>query len=317
MTKSASRLGRGLGSLISGGTQNTQPNPPSASVHGNLNQNGEEVVQHSTSSKNSHEIGTSLVELPVDRIVPNPYQPRKTIAPDSIRELAASIEAEGLLQPVVVRKIVDDYQLISGERRWRAHQMLGRDSILARIMTTSEISSASLSLIENLQREDLNPMDESMGYHSLINEFGLTQAKVAERVGKSRSYVTNCMRFIQLDEDLRSFLANGKISTGHAKVLLGVADENIRKSIAEKIIKHEWSVRKCEQEILRISSGGNSNFSNQNDKVSEFAILERKASTKLKRKVKIKSRSTGHGRISFSFENETDLAVLLESLGVR
>ena len=164
MTKSASRLGRGLGSLISGGTQNTQPNPPSASVHGNLNQNGEEVVQHSTSSKNSHEIGTSLIELPVDRIVPNPYQPRKTIAPDSIRELAASIEAEGLLQPVVVRKIVDDYQLISGERRWRAHHMLGRDSILARIMTTSEISSASLSLIENLQREDLNPMDESMGY---------------------------------------------------------------------------------------------------------------------------------------------------------
>ena len=123
-----------------------------------------------------------------------------------------------------------------------------------------------------------------MGYHSLINEFGLTQAKVAERVGKSRSYVTNCMRFIQLDEDLRSFLANGKISTGHAKVLLGVADENIRKSIAEEIIKHEWSVRKCEQEILRISSGGNSNFSNQNDKTFEFAILERKALINLKEK---------------------------------
>ena len=125
------------------------------------------------------------------------------------------------------------------------------------------------------------------------------------------------MGFTQLDEDLRSFLANGKISAGHAKVLLGVADEDIRKSIAEEIIKNGWSIRKCEQEILRISSGGNSNFSNQNNQVSEFATLERKASSKLKRKVKIKSRSTGQGRISFSFENETDLAVLLESLVVR
>ena len=316
MTKPASRLGRGLGSLISGGTETKNSNPSTEPAPTNFNQNSKEEVE-SSDSMNSLEIGTSLIELPVDSIVPNPYQPRKTIAPDSIRELAASIESEGLLQPIVVRKIVDDYQLISGERRWRAHQMLGRDSILARIMTTSEMSSASLSLIENLQREDLNPIDESMGYHSLINEFGLTQAKVAERVGKSRTYVTNCMRYMQLDEDLRSFLADGQISAGHAKVLLGVSDQDIRKSIAEEIIKQDWSVRRCEQEILRISNGGNLKFSDKNNRLSLFASLEQKASSKLKRKVKIHSRSDGLGRVSFSFENENDLKALLESLGVR
>ena len=172
MAKSTSRLGRGLGSLISGGTD--LPLEETATMGPDYTSSDNPT--HSNAQMKATE-NPELLEINTRQIVPNPYQPRKTI--------------EGLLQPIVVRKILEDYQLIAGERRWRAHQFLGREKILARIMTASEISSASLSLIENLQREGLNPIEESMGYHSLVNEFGLTQAKVAERVGKSRSYITN------------------------------------------------------------------------------------------------------------------------------
>ena len=320
MSKTTSRLGRGLGSLISGGTQTFQEPKvevrkqtpvPTSSVS-----LAEKEAQSSTVQKSSAD-NSQLLEIGTKQIVPNPYQPRKTIDPESIKELAASIEAEGLLQPVVVRKILDDYQLIAGERRWRAHQLLKREKILARIMTTTEISSASLSLIENLQREGLNPLEESMGYHSLVNEFGLTQAKVAERVGKSRTYITNTMRFIQLDEELRNFLADGKISPGHAKVLLGVTDANVRISLGNQIVKNGWSVRRCEEEIQNLSLEQNHAISRSSARNAEFAPLAQKATKILSRKVKIQSNPGGNGRISFSFESESDLKSLLDRLGVH
>ena len=320
MSKTTSRLGRGLGSLISGGAQTfqepkvevrKQTSVPTSSVS-----LAEKEAQSSTVQKSSAD-NSQLLEIGTKQIVPNPYQPRKKIDPESIKELAASIEAEGLLQPVVVRKILDDYQLIAGERRWRAHQLLKRDKILARIMTTTEISSASLSLIENLQREGLNPLEESMGYHSLVNEFGLTQAKVAERVGKSRTYITNTMRFIQLDEELRNFLADGKISPGHAKVLLGVTDANVRISLGNQIVKNGWSVRRCEEEIQNLSLEQNHAISRSSARNAEFAPLAQKATKILSRKVKIQSNPGGNGRISFSFESESDLKSLLDRLGVH
>ena len=274
MSKTTSRLGRGLGSLISGGAQTFQEPKVEVQKQTPVPTNSvslaEKEAQSSTVQKSSAD-NSQLLEIGTKQIVPNPYQPRKTIDPESIKELAASIEAEGLLQPVVVRKILDDYQLIAGERRWRAHQLLKRDKILARIMTTTEISSASLSLIENLQREGLNPLEESIGYHSLVNEFGLTQAKVAERVGKSRTYITNTMRFIQLDEELRNFLADGKISPGHAKVLLGVTDANVRISLGNQIVKNGWSVRRCEEEIQNLSLEQNHAISRSSARNAEFA----------------------------------------------
>ena len=320
MSKTTSRLGRGLGSLISGGAQTFQEPKVEVQKQTPVPTNSvslaEKEAQSSTVQKSSAD-NSQLLEIGTKQIVPNPYQPRKTIDPESIKELAASIEAEGLLQPVVVRKILDDYQLIAGERRWRAHQLLKRDKILARIMTTTEISSASLSLIENLQREGLNPLEESMGYHSLVNEFGLTQAKVAERVGKSRTYITNTMRFIQLDEELRNFLADGKISPGHAKVLLGVTDANVRISLGNQIVKNGWSVRRCEEEIQNLSLEQNHAISRSSARNAEFAPLAQKATKILSRKVKIQSNPGGNGRISFSFESESDLKSLLDRLGVH
>jgi len=319
MSKPASRLGRGLGSLISGGTSSANESSalvasaplPAESAKTDL------IKSSSVSSDRSSGKDTELLEIGTHQIVPNPYQPRKTIDPESIKELAASIESEGLLQPVVVRKILDDYQLIAGERRWRAHQFLKRDKILARVMTTTEISSASLSLIENLQREGLNPLEESMGYHSLVSEFGLTQAKVAERVGKSRSYITNTMRFLQLEEELRNFLADGKISPGHAKVLLGINDPKIRISLAEEIVKNGWSVRRCEEEIQKLSIEANKGLSKSSARNAEFAPLAQKATSVLNRKVKIQADPSGNGKITFSFQDEIDLKTLLDTLGVR
>tara|TARA_E500000178_G_scaffold256444_1_gene252977 strand:+ start:434 stop:1393 length:960 start_codon:yes stop_codon:yes gene_type:complete len=319
MSKPASRLGRGLGSLISGGTSSA--NEPSTLVASTPlpteSAKPDPIQSSSVSSDRSSDKDTELLEIGTHQIVPNPYQPRKTIDPESIKELAASIESEGLLQPVVVRKILDDYQLIAGERRWRAHQFLKRDKILARVMTTTEISSASLSLIENLQREGLNPLEESMGYHSLVSEFGLTQAKVAERVGKSRSYITNTMRFLQLEEELRNFLADGKISPGHAKVLLGINDPKIRISLAEEIVKNGWSVRRCEEEIQKLSIEGNKGLSKSSARNTEFAPLAQKATSVLNRKVKIQADPSGNGKITFSFQDEIDLKTLLDTLGVR
>ena len=319
MSKPASRLGRGLGSLISGGTSSANESSalvasaplPAESAKTDL------IKSSSVSSDRSSDKDTELLEIGTHQIVPNPYQPRKTIDPESIKELAASIESEGLLQPVVVRKILDDYQLIAGERRWRAHQFLKRDKILARVMTTTEISSASLSLIENLQREGLNPLEESMGYHSLVSEFGLTQAKVAERVGKSRSYITNTMRFLQLEEELRNFLADGKISPGHAKVLLGINDPKIRISLAEEIVKNGWSVRRCEEEIQKLSIEANKGLSKSSARNAEFSPLAQKATSVLNRKVKIQADPSGNGKITFSFQDEIDLKTLLDTLGVR
>jgi len=320
MSKTTSRLGRGLGSLISGGAQTFQEPKVEVQKQTPVPTNSVSLAEKETQSstvQNSSADNSQLLEIGTKQIVPNPYQPRKTIDPESIKELAASIEAEGLLQPVVVRKILDDYQLIAGERRWRAHQLLKRDKILARIMTTTEISSASLSLIENLQREGLNPLEESMGYHSLVNEFGLTQAKVAEKVGKSRTYITNIMRFIQLDEELRNFLADGKISPGHAKVLLGVTDANVRISLGSEIVKNGWSVRRCEEEIQKLSLEQNHAISRSSARNAEFAPLAQKATKILSRKVKIQSNRGGNGRISFSFESESDLKSLLDRLGVH
>ncbi len=320
MTKTSSRLGRGLGSLISAGTQSVQESPVAVPqqppVSTQLSSPSEKVSKRNSAQDNTSD-NSQLLEIGTNQIVPNPYQPRKTIDPDSIKELAASIEAEGLLQPVVVRRILDNYQLIAGERRWRAHQLLKREKILVRVMTTTEISSASLSLIENLQREGLNPLEESMGYHSLVNEFGLTQAKVAERVGKSRSYITNTMRFTQLDEELKNFLADGRISPGHAKVLLGVSDAKTRVSLGHEIIKNGWSVRRCEDEIQNLSIQDNRVLSRSSARNAEFAPLAQKASSILNRKVKIQSSPSGNGRISLTFENESDLKVILDRLGVH
>jgi len=324
MSKPSSRLGRGLGSLIAGGagTPSAASSAPATAsveeVNPALVVREQNARPPSSGISETKEQGETLVEVLLSDLVPNPHQPRKVIDPEAIRELAASIESEGLLQPVTVRKTENSYEMIAGERRWRAHEHLGRKTILARIFLADDLSSASLSLIENLQREGLNPIDEAMGYHSLVHDFSLTQSKVAERVGKSRAYVTNLLRLLQLDDELRSFLSTGKLSTGHAKVLLGIADEGKRLELGRKAVRENWTVRQCEQAVEEIRNPSTSqvSFSEKNFDSGMFSSLAKQAQVSLDRKVSIKGGASGKGKLTLAFEDRKDLESLLAALGV-
>ena len=315
MTKVSSRLGRGLGSLIAGGAV---PVAKSSQENQSIEEPGVSNLDANIKNKNIQYVDSqtenTLIEVPLDQIVPNPYQPRKVIEPDAIRELAESIRSEGLLQPIVARRVDDKFELVAGERRWRAHQLLKEKKILVRVLSASDISSASLALIENLQREGLNPIEEAYGYYSLINEFNLTQTDVAERVGKSRTYITNLIRLLQLDDELKVLLSSKKISVGHAKVLLGIEDIKVRNEIGKKAAEEGWTVRQCEKEVEAIKNPKSSSRAHAlNLQYVNFAKL---AEASLKRKVSIKSDPLGAGKISLNFKDETDLLILLNKLGV-
>lgn len=318
MAKVSSRLGRGLGSLISGGST---PVDNSSQENQSIEEPRVSNLDANTENKNIQNVDSqtenTLIEVPLDQIVPNPYQPRKVIEPDAIRELAESISSEGLLQPIVARRVNDKFELVAGERRWRAHQLLEKSKILVRVLSTSDISSASLALIENLQREGLNPIEEAYGYYSLINEFNLTQTDVAERVGKSRTYITNLIRLLQLDDELKVLLSSKKISVGHAKVLLGIEDVKVRNDIGKKAAEEGWTVRQCEKEVESIKNPkSSSNDLKSNALNLQYANFAKLAEASLKRKVSIKSDPSGTGKISLNFNDESDLLILLNKLGV-
>ena len=320
MAKPASRLGRGLGSLIAGGASPKVETPISGqtSLQKKSTDNPENISLIPPKRLLNEEADEeNLLHVPVDSLVPNPYQPRKVIEPDAIRELAASIEAEGLLQPVVARKVGDTFELVAGERRWRAHQHLGRSEILVRVLRASDISSASLSLIENLQREGLNPIEEALGFHSLIHEFNLTQAQVAERVGKSRAHVANLLRLLQLDEELKVLVSSQQLSLGHAKVLLGVEDEKSRNLLGKKVASEGWTVRQCEQAVAEIKNPSPLKRKIESGSKVSFSNLVQVAQKSLNRKVGIKSNPAGDGKITLSFKGQSDLMQLLETLGVK
>ena len=197
-------LGRGLGSLIGAGI-----NKPTTDAT--------PVVAHAPSAP-----GLTLSEILLTQIVPNPRQPRREFDEASVKELAESIRSEGLLQPVVVRKTKDGFELIAGERRFRAFKLLGQKTITARLLEASDASSAVLALVENLQRADLNPIDEALGIASLMRDFSLTQEAVADRLGKPRATIANSVRLLSLDREIQGYLSKGQISAGHAKVLLAI-----------------------------------------------------------------------------------------------
>ena len=313
------RLGRGLGSLIEGGgVGNAHSHESVLPIYKPVSEKVlvTEEVTISPPKPKVEQASNQLQELAIDQVVPNPHQPRKVIDPEAIRDLAASIESEGLLQPIVVRPTDKGYELIAGERRWRAHQYLEKPSILARLLDASDLSSASLSLIENLQREELNPVEEALGYQSLVSDFKLTQAEVAERMGKSRTHITNLMRLLQLDGELKRLLADGKLSVGHAKVLLSIEDPKHRLSIGQKAVLEGWTVRQTEDALSRGLVQTGTLLQRKNSSSIQYEELSRLTALATARRVKIKSTAAGKGTISFSFKDESDLRTLLAKFEV-
>jgi ParB family chromosome partitioning protein len=308
MATSKSRLGRGLGGLIAAAAPKpaAPASPPPAAPA-------------------TAPAPVGFIEIAVSAVVPSPYQARKEIAPEQLQELAESIRAEGLLQPVVVRKQTDGkYQLIAGERRWRAFQLLRIKTIPARLVAAGDASSATLGLIENLQREGLNPLEEAYGFASLIRDFDLTQEQAAERVGKPRASVANTLRLLSLDGELQGYLAKGLLSVGHAKVLLGVEEAAQRALLARRVIEDGLSVRATEAlvqakkvspaAVVEVCKAG-SRKSNPAD-AAAIASIEKRLTSHLGARVAVKH-SGKKGQIVIPYAGNDDLQRILEKLGVE
>lgn len=186
-------------------------------------------------------------EVAVEEIVPNRYQPRQQFDEEKLEELVRSVEEHGVVQPVMVRPRPGGYELVAGERRWRAALKAGLSSIPAVIKEFSDAELMEIALVENLQREDLNPIEEARAYARLIKEFGLTQERLAQRVGKSRPQIANTLRLLQLDEELQKAILDGQLSMGHAKVLLAIEDPSWRRQVVARVVQGQLSVRETEE----------------------------------------------------------------------
>jgi ParB family chromosome partitioning protein len=213
-------LGRGLGALLS------SPTPAGQAA-----------------------VAAAAVELPIDSIAPNPKQPRKDFDDKALQELSASLVQSGVLQPVVVRRVGDGYQLVVGERRWRAAKLAGLTRIPAVVREASDAETLELALVENLLREDLNPMEEAEAYQRLLAEFGWTQEELAQRVQRDRSSIANCLRLLKLPELIQEDLRANRLTMGHARALLSLTSPAEQLKLREEILAHSWSVRATEEGV--------------------------------------------------------------------
>jgi ParB family chromosome partitioning protein len=203
-----------------------------------------------TESPSQAKDGPVLMDIPVKDLVPNPNQPRVHFDEESLSDLSASIREIGVLQPLLVRQMPDgSFQLIAGERRWRAAQRAGLLTVPAVVKTTDDMTSVEQALVENLHRQDLSPLEEASAFQQLIDDFGLTHDDVAKRVGKSRSSVTNALRLFSLPPAIQSLLADGRLSAGHAKALLGSPDRAFQEQLARRAVTEGWSVRAVEEAV--------------------------------------------------------------------
>jgi ParB family chromosome partitioning protein len=248
-------------------------------------------------------------EIPIDLIDPSTLQPRMVFDEVKLDELARSISANGVVQPLLVRRKGARYELIAGERRWRAAQMAGLTRIPAVLRNVSDDKVLELALIENIQREDLNPIEEARAYKKLIDTLGLTQETVAERVGRDRSYVTNYLRLLKLPDDLQELLQVGRLSTGHARALLGADQVHVQRKLARKIIEQDLSVRATERLVKQTMEVRPARAKR---KPAEGDANIRAAENKLRRKFGtqvriVQSGGEQTGRIELEFYNQGDL----------
>jgi ParB family chromosome partitioning protein len=258
--------------------------------------------------------GLQLQELLLTSIVPNPRQPRRDFDDAQVKELADSIRSEGLLQPIVVRKVKDGYELIAGERRFRAFKLIGQKTITARILEASDASSAVLALIENLQRADLNAIDEALGFASLMRDFSLTQEAVADRLGKPRASIANSVRLLALDSELQAYVRKGQLSAGHAKALLGIENVAHRVQVARLVIEKGLSVRATEAEVKKLASTKKTDRKQTVQTV--VADVQKRLASHFAAPVSVVRKGT-KGSISIPFSSDDELARLLEKIGVK
>ncbi len=290
-----SALGRGLGALLSG---NESSAADTVDITGSLP-------------------AGSVSSIPVDKIETNPFQPRSDFDETALRELSESIRQQGIIQPITVRKMgYDRYQIISGERRFRASKLAGLESIPAYIRIANDQSMLEMALVENIQRENLNPIEIAISYKRLIDECNLTQDQLAEKVGKDRSTVTNYMRLLRLPPKIQAAIRDSIISMGHARAMINVDDVGLQLRIFDDIISKNLSVRKVE-DLVRQNSGHRKRAKAKDNKPSnefEYKALQDRLARFYETRVELKTGAKGSGKIILSFYSTDDLNRLLDLL---
>lgn len=255
--------------------------------------------------------GDSITSVRINDVEPNREQPRKQFSQEELEALSDSIVKYGVISPITVRRVGERYVIIAGERRWRAARMAGLSEIPVIIISADDKKAAEIALVENIQRSDLNPVEEAQAYAALIDQYGLTQEEVAEQIGKSRSSVTNSLRLLDLPDAVLSMLAAGKLSSGHAKVLLGIKDGEKLKTAAEKVAELELSVRETEKLVKSLLAEPKPE--KELPAIDYTKALETSVQQKLGRTVKIKQNSA-KSSITIGFSDNNDLETVLRLL---
>jgi ParB family chromosome partitioning protein len=298
-------LGRGLGALLGGNPSGqSAPASPIQSTPIPAPDNRERVLR-----------------VPLNKIRPSPLQPRKQFSEESLRELADSIREQGIVQPLIVRARGEFFELIAGERRWRAAQLLNLPEVPVIAREADDRAVLELALIENLQRENLNAIEEAHGYAQLAEQFQLTQEEIAAKVGKSRAVVANSLRLLKLPETVQKFVREGRLSVGHAKVILGLADEKNQKLAAERVIKEGLNVRQTEGLVAKLQRRGSRQTVISDKTVvvplgdPHIADLEARLRETFATKVKL-NYTQGKGALEISFFSDEELERILQILGI-
>jgi ParB family chromosome partitioning protein len=295
MNKRKKGLGRGLGALLS----------------------DSDAMQQTTPSTNPKQ--DSIQEIPISSIEPNPFQPRQDFDPEALQELAESIKVHGIIQPITVRRLEEGkYQIISGERRWQASRLAGLTSVPAYVRTANDQQMLEMALIENIQRQDLNPIEIALSYQRLITECGLKQEELGERVGKKRSTVTNYLRLLKLPPDIQAGLRDGLLSMGHARALISLENPAQQLFIYQKIISEKLSVRQVEQLVQAVQTKTTpSQKPSRSDLTPELKQLQQRLSSHFGTKIQIKTgKSPDKGEIKIPFTSIDELNRLLEILNI-
>ena len=256
-----------------------------------------------------------VTHIPIDRIQSNPHQPRKRFDEEKIRSLAESIRSDGILQPVVVRRKEGGYELVMGERRLQAARLAGVPTVPAVVRSVAEIDTLRLALVENLQREDLNPIEVAEGYRALVDKFGLSQQELASMVCKDRSSVANTLRLLGLPEEIRSMIVGGELGEGHARALLSLSTRAEQLAWAERIVAKQLPVRVVEAEIGGRVPGGKK-LRQRREKPAHIRLLENTFSQHLSTRVSIDERRTGRGRIVIDFYSHEDFERLADLMSI-
>ncbi len=257
-----------------------------------------------------------VVEIPLQQIRANPYQPRKTFSEDGINELAASIKEHGVIQPIIVRSVIRGYEIIAGERRFRASQQCSLTTIPAVVRNFTDQQVMEIALIENLQREDLNAMEIAQAYQSLIAQFSYTQEELSVKVGKSRSHIANFLRLLQLPDIIKQYVSRGTLSMGHARAIAGIKSDKVKIQMTDLTIKNEWSVRELEDAIKNLEESTQQKAKdNQPSRKKDPFIgqVEESLRERFRTTVKIKH-GKNKGKIELMYYSNEDLERLIELL---